>query len=173
MNWNELLTSQIEYIYPVTDKLMAAVDDDQLDWKPATGENWMTGGQLLMHISCACGACFKGFVTGDWGALMDVDSESSPEDMLPPAEKLPTVGSVAEARKLLGDDKQLALDMLARCNEEDLTGKVITAPWDQTEMILGPRLLQMIDHLAQHKGQLYYYLKLQGKAMDSSHLWGM
>ena len=28
MNWTELLTSQIEYIYPVTDKLMAAVDDD-------------------------------------------------------------------------------------------------------------------------------------------------
>ena len=77
MNWNELLTSQIEYIYPVTDKLMAAVDDDQLDWKPATGENWMTGGQLLMHISSACGACFKGFVTGDWGALMAIDGEVS------------------------------------------------------------------------------------------------
>jgi hypothetical protein len=31
----------------------------------------------------------------------------------------------------------------------------------------------MIQHLAQHKGQLFYYLKLQGKPVNTAHLWGM
>jgi hypothetical protein len=30
----------------------------------------------------------------------------------------------------------------------------------------------MIRHLAQHKGQLFYYLKLMGRDVDSSDLWG-
>lgn len=62
-----------------------------------------------MHIAGACGACFKGMVTGDWGLPEGVDVENpSPEEMLPPAEELPTVESVAEARKLLAADKQVA-----------------------------------------------------------------
>jgi hypothetical protein len=31
----------------------------------------------------------------------------------------------------------------------------------------------MVGHLAQHKGQLFYYLKLQGKPVNTAHLWGM
>ncbi len=30
----------------------------------------------------------------------------------------------------------------------------------------------MIEHLKQHKGQLFYYLKLQGKPVNTSDLWG-
>ena len=40
-------------------------------------------------------------------------------------------------------------------------------------MLLGHRLLQMVDHLKQHKGQLFYYLKLQGKPVSTTDLWGM
>jgi hypothetical protein len=29
------------------------------------------------------------------------------------------------------------------------------------------------NHLAQHKGQLFYYLKLQGKPVNTTDLWGM
>jgi hypothetical protein len=31
----------------------------------------------------------------------------------------------------------------------------------------------MVGHLNQHKGQLFYYLKLQGKDVNTMHLWGM
>jgi hypothetical protein len=31
----------------------------------------------------------------------------------------------------------------------------------------------MIGHLAQHKAQLFYYLKLQGKPVHTGHLYGM
>ena len=99
--------------------------------------------------------------------------EMSPEDMLPPAEQFPALGSVDEAKRLLAADKQLALDMLARCPEERLATGVATAPWDPTEMLLGHRLLDMVQHLKSHKAQLFYYLKLQGVPVHTGHLWGM
>jgi len=173
MSWKELLTREVENAYQVTDGLLAMVEDDVLDWKPSTGCNWMTTGQLLMHLTTGCGVSFKAFVTGDWGLPDGVDmSELPPEEMLPPAEKLPTIGSVAEAKKLIADDKQIALDILEQCSEERLATEPAPAPWDSSKMILGHRLLQMVEHLKQHKGQLFYYLKLQGKPVNTGHLWG-
>ncbi len=62
--------------------------------------------------------------------------------------------------------------MLEKCSEEKLAGEAAPAPWDPTEMILGHRLLQMVEHLTCHKNQLFYYLKLQGKPVNTAHLWG-
>jgi hypothetical protein len=174
MNWTELLKKEIENAYKVTEGLMNLVDDDKLNWKPSTGTNWMTTGQLLKHITGACGACCRGFVTGDWGMPEGVDaSEMSQEAMLPPAEKLPSVKSVAEARKLLADDKKVALEMLAKSGEHDLANRRVRAPWDPTEKMLGSCLLEMAGHLNSHKTQLFYYLKLQGKPVNTGHLWAM
>ena len=93
----DVLKTEIEDMYRATEGLIDLVDEDQLDWKPPTGENWMTMGQLLRHISDACGAPIKGFVTGDWGMPEGMDMSEIPEDeMLAPAEKLPTIDSVAE-----------------------------------------------------------------------------
>ncbi|MFQ5845077.1 MAG: DinB family protein, partial [Planctomycetota bacterium] len=66
MNWTELLEQEIEETYRVAGGLLDLVDDEALDWKPATGSNWMTTGQLLKHMTTACGALCRGFVTGDW-----------------------------------------------------------------------------------------------------------
>jgi uncharacterized damage-inducible protein DinB len=174
VNWRKLLVDEIEYGYMVADKVMALVDDDKLAWKPQTGDNWMTTGQLLKHVATCCGPTFKGFVTGDWGMPEDFDpSEMKPEEMLLPAEVMPTTDSVAAARKELADDKQLSLDMLAQISDEDLDHKPAPAPWDPRPMILGHRLLSMVLHIAQHKGQLYYYLKLQGNPVNTGTLWGM
>jgi len=174
MNWTELLTAELQHSYKVTDNLVSMVDDGTLDWKPATGANWMTTGQLLKHLTESCGMISRGFITGDWGLPEGMDpGKIPPEEMLPPAEKLPTIGSVAEARQLLEKDKQLALDMLSNCGEDRLNQDKAPAPWDPTEMLLGHRLLQMVDHLKQHKGQLFYYLKLQGKPVGTAELWGM
>jgi len=174
MNWKELLKEEIESAYGATEKLIAKTSDQMLGWKPSSGSNWMTTGQLLMHLTSACGATFKGFITGDWGFPADVDpSKLPPEQMLPPAEKMPTIKSIAETQKLLREDKKTALENLAKCSEEDLAKKPAPAPWEQTQMILGRRLLQMIDHLKAHKGQLFYYLKLQGKPVNTADYWGM
>ena len=174
MEWRKLLLEEIEYEYSVADKVMALVDDDKLDWKPATGDNWMTAGQLIQHVATSTGPAFKGFVTGDWGFPEDFDpSKMKPEDMLPPAETLPAVGSVAEAKKLLAADKLVALEMLEKLTEEDLANKPAPAPWDPSETKLGPRLNGMVGHLTAHKNQLFYYLKLQGKPVHTGTLWGL
>jgi uncharacterized damage-inducible protein DinB len=174
MSWTGLLTREIEYTYGVTEKLIDKVSDGDLTWKPPTGTNWMTTGQLLMHIATACGPVFQGFITGDWGLPEGADpSQLSPDEMLPPAEKMPSIDSVAKAKALLAEDKRMSLDMLGKTSEDDLAGKKAPAPWDPSEMILGHRLLQMLGHLTQHKGQLFYYLKLQGKPVNTGDLWGM
>ena len=172
MNWTELIKSELEAASKSTKGLIDLVDEDTLDWKPSTENNWMTAGQLLCHIANASGVCFRGFITGDWGFPSGADlSELTPEDMLPPAEKLPTVSSLAEAKESVAKDIDLAYDMLAQCSEEDLASKTVAAPWDPTEKNLGNHLLNMVTHLNQHKYQLFYYLKLQGKPVNTHNLW--
>jgi DinB superfamily len=174
MKWTELLKSEIETSYATTAKLLDKVDSGSLQWKPATGGNWMTVGQLLMHISNACGAGCKGFVTGDWGLPPGKKLEDiPPEEMMPPAEKLPTIESVDQAKKLLAEDKAVALQMIDRAGESDLEIRKFPAPWaPSVPMPLGRHLLMMIQHLERHKSQLFYYLKLQGKPVDTTDLWG-
>ncbi|MGQ0613471.1 MAG: DinB family protein [Planctomycetaceae bacterium] len=174
MKWTDLLKGEAELAYQVAEALIKLVDKDKLNWKPATGSNWMTTGQLLMHISNACGMPCKGFVTGDWGLPPGADpSKMKPEDMMPPAEKMPTAKSVDEVVKLLATDKKTAMQMIVEAGEKNLETKKAPAPWDPSPMPLGHRLLQMVQHLNLHKSQLYYYLKLQGKPVNTSHLWGM
>jgi hypothetical protein len=169
MNWTELLMKEVEDTYRSAFMLIDLADNSKLGWKPATGSNWMTMGQALHHMTNACGFCMRGFVTGDWG----MPEGSGASDDMPTAEKLPTVASGAEARKLLEEDKRLALDMIARAGENMLATTKVAAPWDPREEILGFQLLVCVKHLSQHKGQLFYYLKLQGKPVHTGHLWGM
>ncbi len=175
MEWKSFLAAELEDLYRVTNALFDEVDDADLDWKPETGENWMTTGQLLHHIAWGNGPGFKGFVTGDWGMPEGLDlSDMAPEEMLPPAEKMSSVSSVAEAKATLAKDQALAAEVLAGVSEEDLAGKEIAAPWNPGESFaLGRHLLHSIHHTLQHKGQLFYYLKLQGKPVNTQHLWGM
>jgi hypothetical protein len=175
MDWKSLLETELEYLYRVTAGLLDQVDDGDLDWKPATGENWMTTGQLLHHLAWGNGPGFKGFVTGDWGMPEGLDlSEMAPDEMLPPAEKMPSVETVAQARAMLVKDQALAVEVLAGVSEDDLAGRQIAAPWAPSESFaLGRHLLHSIRHTLQHKGQLFYYLKLQGKPVATQHLWGM
>ncbi len=174
MNWTELLKAEIETTYAGTERLLDKVDADSLNWKPATGGNWMTVGQLLLHTAGACGAVCKGFVTGDWGMPEGAKLEDlPPEEMLPPAEKLPAAGSVREAKELLAADKVLALKMIDQAGEKDLAGRITAAPWaPELKCPLGRHLLRMVQHLGSHKAQLFYYLKLQGKPVDTGDLWG-
>ncbi|MFC1572115.1 DinB family protein [Candidatus Eisenbacteria bacterium] len=171
MNWTSFLKSEVEDAYRMALGLMKMVEEDSLGWKPATGDNWMTTGQLLKHMVASCGACCKGVVTGDWG----VPPEDMPEDeasMLPPAEKLPTVASVNEAIQALEADKLVALAMIEEVGEDGLATRELTLPWGSSGTI-GKHLLDMIYHLNNHKSQLFYYLKLQGKPVNTHHMYGM
>ena len=174
MDWTDLLKSEIDTAYITTARLFDKVDPKSLDWKPTTGSNRMTFGQLMKHITDGCGAGCKAFVTGDWVLPGGKKYEDlSPEEVLPPAEKLPTINSVDEAKKLLEKDHALALQMIDQAGERDLATKEMAAPWAPgATQPLGQHLLRMVQHLERHKTQLFFYLKLQGKSVNTVDLWG-
>jgi len=172
MKWSEFLKSELDSTYSLTKKMMDLADGLDLNWKPSSENNWMTNGQLLMHLTNACGASFQGFVTGDWGFPAKYKAEKLPaQEMLPAAETLPSVKSITEAKELIEKDYNTAVEMLGRCSDEKLENEYVTAPWSPQKAPLGLYLFQMIEHLKQHRAQLFYYLKLQGKPVNTSNLW--
>jgi hypothetical protein len=170
MTLTEVLSTEAEFTYSIAERLFRRVSDDELGWTPPSGTNWMTVGQLLMHCATAgCGQAIQGFVTGDWGMPEGVTAEELAH--LPTAAELPSVGSVAEALRLLADDRAVALRCIEAAGEQELLTRRSVAPWGGPETSLFEHLLHMIAHLTQHKGQLFYYLKLMGRDVSTVDLW--
>jgi hypothetical protein len=84
----------------------------------------------------------------------------------------PAVRSVQQALDLLAEDRHLTLSCIAAAGESNLVERRITAPWGGRQLSLFQHLLEMLKHLEQHNGQLFYYLNLMGKSVDSRDLWG-
>jgi hypothetical protein len=170
----DVLLKEAEETYLITEKLFHRVADDELSWKPATGKDWMTVGQLMMHCaSFGCGKAIQGFVKGDWGLPAGARLEDlGAEDHVPPPAALPSVESVEHALGLLAEDRNLTVSCIVEAEEGELLGEAFTAPWGGPKLPLFHHLLRMVAHLAQHKGQLFYYLKLMGKEVDTKDLWG-
>ena len=170
MGYIDILKQDAEAAYNAATGLFKMVDENGLDWNPSTGNNWLNVGQLLKHCSEACGTTVKGFVTGDWGFPTDVPPEEAKQ---PTAESMATVSNIEEALKLLEEDKKLAFEMFDKAGEERLINERSAPPWGGPERTLFQHCHEMIGHLQQHKGQLFYYLKLQGKDVNTMHLWGV
>jgi uncharacterized damage-inducible protein DinB len=172
MTLKEVLLEEARTTYDITEKLFRRVADNELSWKPPTGSNWMTVGQLLRHCAeFGCGKAIQGFVSGEWDLS---ESPGIPDAGMhvPSASALPFVESVGQALALLADDRSLSLRCLAGVEERDLLSRRLTAPWGGSELSLFQHLLMVIEHLAQHKGQLFYYLKLMGRKLETADLWG-
>ncbi len=176
MSMATLLRKQTEDVYKATHGLMGLVDDAALDWKPATGSNWMTTGQLLKHLEMACGLCAVCFEDGDWSrmAAFEMDeSQRDPETGLYPAEALPSTSSAAASQAALLSDKALILGAIDKAGEDRLSNEMGNAPWNPEPRSLGYNLLECLLHIGIHKAQLFYYLKLQGKPVHTGNMWGM
>lgn len=170
MTLTQVLLSEAAATYDISERLFRRVGDDELPWTPSTGKSWMSVGQLLMHCaSYGCGKAIQGFVTGDWGSGA---ADSTEQDHVPPSEALPGVTSVRQALELLAVDRGLAMRCIQAAGEADLLARHVAAPWGGSETCLFQQLLRMIAHLTQHKGQLFYYLKLMGKDVTTADLWG-
>lgn len=157
MDWKIVLTTQASNAYRAAEGLLDLVADEHIHWKPESGDNWMTMGELLGHMADACGFMFKGFISNEWAF------EGS----------FGAVETVADAKSKLASDRQLALSLLADLTDEDLVHRTAQAPWEKAPRALGYSLSEMIAHLEAHKTQLFYYLKLLGTSVNTSHLWGL
>ncbi len=176
MSLIDILKHETNSVFGATEELFKRCEGRDLSWKPSDGKNWMTIGQLMNHITTQCtGVAMRGFVTGEWGMPEGNpdNGDGSLESMLPPAEAMPSVESVAQALEGLAADKKIALDTLAQVREEDLLTHKCAAPWGGEELTLLQHLWHMNEHLRVHEAQLFYYLKLQGDDVNTAHLWGM
>ncbi|MCA8939498.1 MAG: DinB family protein [Planctomycetes bacterium] len=170
--WISTLNREMDFGYSAMRMLLDLCDEDKLDWKPSEDNNWWTLGQLIRHTTQACGWCCKGMVDGVW----DMDALGYPVDADPdgllPASQQPSVESLAHARALLDEDDKLAREMIAKAGEERLESEQLEAPWG-TKGTLGQLMLDSATHLNAHKTQLFYYLKLLGKPVNTPILYGM
>jgi hypothetical protein len=170
MTLTDVLVDEAGATYAITGHLFCRVRDEQLAWTPPAGRNWMTTGQVLMHCATAgCGRAAHGFVTGEWPIV-----NASPDDAhVPAARVLPSVTSVAQAAALLAEDRELAMTSIRAAGESALHERMIVAPWGGPQLPLFQHLLHAIAHLSQHKGQLFYYLKLMGEDVTTRDLWSV
>lgn len=175
MTLTDILMKEIETTYIITERLFHRVSNNELTWTSPMGKNWMTLGQLMMHCaSYSCGKAIQGFVKGDWGLPKGIELDDlSAENHIPSTTMLPSVESVEQASELLAKDKNLAFSCIAEVDETKLLDKAFVAPWGGPKFLLFQHLLHLIAHLAQHKGQLFYYLKLMGKDLNTKDLWGV
>ena len=175
MTLKDILMNEAEKVYVITRNLFVLVSNNELQWTPASGKSWMTVGQLLMHCaSFGCGKAVQGFIKGDWGLPEGTNMDDlNAEDHVPPQTALPGVKNIEEAIELLEEDRNLTISCISDVDESELLNRSLTAPWGGEKLTLFQHLLQMIAHLNQHKGQLFYYLKLMGKNVTTKDLWGI
>jgi hypothetical protein len=149
-----------ESIYRPSAKLISLAPAGKLDWKPAQG-NYMSLGQLLHHVATCPGA----FV-------------SAVNDAFPPGEAF---------RKFVEED-------LKNTKTPDIAGRELSRGWDEARAALngvrdadfqsrtvkvpwGPPIplwrvcLAMAEHWANHKYQLFFYLKLLGQPVNTMTLY--
>jgi|GEM_PF-3554157 len=82
--WTDLITRHTESTYRATLGLAHLVADDEFAWRPATGDNGMSVGQLLEHLTNAGGAGVKGFVTGNGTAVRTARTTTAPRPVSRP-----------------------------------------------------------------------------------------
>jgi len=155
-------------VYKATAGLMKLAPADKLNWRPSGTNNWMTLGQLLDHLAEATGLGMKGFITGEWPPMPEEETGT-----LPPAEKMPSVSSVAAALDRLEADRNLTAKLLTNLSEDDFRNRMVTAPWNPTPLPLWSQLLLMVEHQINHKAMLFAYLKMLGIPVHTGHLYGM
>ena len=64
--------------------------------------------------------------------------------------------------------------MIKLAGEDKMGSKMMSAPWEpNNDKLLGKHMLDMVHHLSIHKAQLFYYLKLMGRPVDTKSLWGI
>jgi hypothetical protein len=118
MNWTDLLTAKVNETYHAIEGMLSLCDDASLGWKPATGANWMTTGQLIDHLTNAGGTCIAGFVPGNVGTRRCVGRGDATV-----GEKMPTTKRRRDAHEAGGQSAHVAV-----IAEQNLATKMVAAP---------------------------------------------
>ena len=149
-----------ETIYRPTTKLISLAPADKLDWKPGAG-NYMNLGQLLHHVS----TCPGGFVAAVNNAFPPGDAFQKflQEDLR--NTKMPEIAGREVSRAW--DEAKAALTAVPPA---EFQARMVAVPWGPP-MPLWRTCLAMAEHWLNHKYQLFFYLKLLGKPVNTMTLY--
>ncbi|MCK4762807.1 MAG: DinB family protein [Candidatus Aminicenantes bacterium] len=144
--------------------LIKLTPEDKLDFKPMEGV--MTIGQVVKHLTDALGGSLTMAINNSWPEI--------PEgEMLPPAEKMPKANSAAEAAKEIEADWELLNREIEKITDGEFNENKINVPWMPFPMTYLEFMMQAMEHLSNHRMQLFTWLKLSGEKLHTGHLYGL
>ncbi len=157
----EILTAKIDEQIERSDHLAALVPESALDWKPAMAEAFSTGVLLGHLLECLAGFCAVLFA-------VHPDQLRHFEDL----RRLPVNHrcAPAEARERVAGYRARIQEGLALLRDRDLSRSVPTVFVRDGEPLL-TLLLGNLEHLVNHKHQLFTYLRLIGVELSSRDLY--
>jgi hypothetical protein len=153
----------IEYadsLYPPTIKLISLAPAGKADWRPAPG-NYMTLGQLLHHLAM-CPGIFVAAVNNAFPpaeAFQKFLQEDLKNTKTPEAAKREASRGWEEAKTAISGISETAFHT-----------QMVAVPWGPP-MPLWRVCLGMAEHWANHKYQLFFYLKLLGQPVNTMTLY--
>ena len=148
-----------------TGHLVSLIPDDRLAWRPAvegTGANVSDIGHLLGHLL----DCLAGFCAVFYAAF--------PEELASFAElrsaKVNHFCGVDEWRERAESYRRAIENGFGRCNDNDL-GRLVKTIFQPEGRTLMSLLLDNLEHLLNHKYQLFFYLRLLGVPVGTADLY--
>ena len=149
-----------ESIYRPMAKLISLAPASKLDWKPGKGD-YMNLGQLLHHLS-TCPGAFVAAVNNAFppsAAFQKFIQEDLKNNKTP---------EVAGREVSRGWDEAKAA--LTGVSPADFQARIVAVPWGPP-MPLWRTCLGMAEHWVNHKYQLFFYLKLLGRPVNTMTLY--
>lgn len=154
----------VEGIYKATRGLIQLSPEDKFNYQPM--EAVFTVDQVIKHCVSSLGSMASMAIHNSWPKM-------SEEDMLPPAEKAPKVNSIKEALAEIDQDWQQMKDELEKITDEEFNTKMTHAPWMPNPVTIAEIMMLALEHLSNHRYQLFIWLKLSGEKLNTMHLYGM
>ena len=153
-----------EGIYKAARGLIQLTPENKLGFKPKDG--LMTIAQVLKHLTTSLGAGLSMAINNSWPDITQ-------DEMFPPAEKMPKSNSAAEALKEIDRDWELLKQEIEKITDGEFNQNKINVPWMPFPMTILELMMQAMEHLSNHRMQLFTWLKLSGEELNTGHLYGM
>jgi uncharacterized damage-inducible protein DinB len=86
---------------------------------------------------------------------------------------MPKSNSAAEALKEIDRDWELLKQEMEKITDGEFNQNKINVPWMPFPMTILELMMQSMEHLSNHRMQLFTWLKLSGEELNTGHLYGM
>ena len=157
----QALLAKVHEQLDLLDHLIELLPEDRLDWKPEMAGSW-TAGLLLGHLlECLAGMC---------AVLYTAKPERLAHFLR--LRELPVNHACGreEARRRIGEYREHIGQGFSALEDADLAHSIPTVFVPQGEPLM-TLLLGNLEHLINHKHQLFTYLKLMGVGVSSADLY--